>query len=54
MFLQEARKACKLIQARFEITEVDEWMEKVDSNKDGSLSYEEFKHSLDGKMAISD
>ena len=50
--LYEARRACKLIQARFEITEVDDWMEKVDSNKDGSLSYEEFKHSLDGKMAI--
>ena len=43
-----------MIQARFEITEVADWMDKVDSNKDGSLSYEEFKHSLDGKMAITD
>eukprot|EP00091_Calanus_sinicus_P009770 TRINITY_DN22709_c0_g1_i1.p1 TRINITY_DN22709_c0_g1~~TRINITY_DN22709_c0_g1_i1.p1 ORF type:complete len:185 (+),score=82.29 TRINITY_DN22709_c0_g1_i1:79-555(+) len=50
--LDEARQACKLIQARFKITKVDDWMDKVDTNKDGSLSYEEFKHSLDGKMAI--
>ena len=72
--LQEVRKACKLIQARFEITEVrgeilkirvikntqeinliiqvDDWMATVDTNKDGSLSYEEFKQSLEGKMSI--
>jgi Ca2+-binding EF-hand superfamily protein len=54
IFLQEARKACKLIRARFEITEVDDWMDKVDSNKDGSLSYEEFKKSLSRKMAITE
>jgi Ca2+-binding EF-hand superfamily protein len=29
-------------------------MDKVDANKDGSISYEEFKKSLSRKMAISE
>ena len=51
---QEARNACKLIQARFEITEVDDWMSTVDKDKDDSLSYQEFRQSLEGKMEISE
>ena len=71
--LEEARKACKLIQARFNIsevihdfhfkttttyhqftflTQVDDWMNQVDSNQDGKLSYDEFMKSLDGKISI--
>merc|ERR1712002_1253445 len=52
--LEEARKACKLIQARFNISEVDDWMSQVDSNQDGKLSYDEFKKSLDGKIAVNE
>lgn len=52
--VQEARKACKLIQARFDISEVDDWMSEVDSNQDGKLSFDEFKKSLDGKVSVTD
>merc|ERR1712062_911653 len=52
--LEEARKACKLIQARFNISEVDDWMAQVDTNNDGRLSYDEFKKSLDGKITVTE
>merc|ERR1711992_522983 len=52
--LEEARKACKLIQARFNISEVEDWMAQVDANNDGKLSYEEFKKSLDEKITVSE
>merc|ERR1712156_207648 len=52
--LEEARKACKLIQARFNISEVDDWMSQVDTNNDGRLSYDEFKKSLDGKITVTE
>ena len=32
--------------------QVDDWMASVDTNKDGCLSYKEFKKSLEGKMSI--
>ena len=40
---QETKKAAKLIKDRFGIDEVEEWLEKVDFDGDGVLSYEEFK-----------
>merc|ERR1711936_947886 len=52
--LEEARKACKLIQARFNISEVEDWMAQVDANNDGKLSYDEFKKSLDEKITVTE
>ena len=34
--------------------QVDDWMNQVDSNQDGKLSYDEFKKSLDGKITVSE
>ena len=34
--------------------QVDDWMSQVDSNQDGKLSYDEFKKSLDGKIAVNE
>ena len=36
------------------LTQVDDWMNQVDSNQDGKLSYDEFMKSLDGKISFSD
>ena len=36
------------------LTQVDDWMNQVDSNQDGKLSYDEFMKSLDGKISICD
>ena len=41
-----------LIQARFHIAEVDEWMNKVDLDNNGRLTYEEFKKSLGNQVNI--
>merc|ERR1712062_16916 len=47
---REAKKACKLIEDRFGVDEVEEWLEKTDYNRDGSVSWEEFKFSIAGNM----
>ena len=41
-----------LIQARFHIAEVDEWMNKVDLDNNGRFTYEEFKKSLGNQVNI--
>ena len=49
---KEAKKACKLIRDRFGIEEIEEWLNKVDVDHDGEVSYEEFKFSLAGNLMI--
>ena len=51
-FSQEAKKACKLIRDRFGIEDLEEWLNKVDVDHDGEVSYEEFKFSLAGNLMI--
>jgi len=43
---QEAVKAAELIKERFCIEEIDTWIAATDINKDGVVSYDEFKLSL--------
>merc|ERR1712096_421830 len=47
---REAKKACKLIRDRFGIEDLEEWLNKVDVDHDGEVSYEEFKFSLAGNL----
>merc|ERR1712193_376451 len=42
----EARMAAKLLEKRFGIKDVKEWMKEYDADNDGRLSYMEFKKSL--------
>ena len=44
----------KLNQINAKSPQVDDWMSQVDSNQDGKLSYDEFKKSLDGKIAVNE
>ena len=50
---QEARKAAKLIKDRFGVEEIEDWIEKVDYDNDGILTYEEFKYSFRGTLDIN-
>ena len=50
---QEARKAAKLIKDRFGFDEIEEWIEKVDYDNDGILTYEEFKYSFRGALNVN-
>ena len=50
---QEARKAAKLIKDRFGFDEIEEWIEKVDYDNDGILTYEEFKYSVRGALNVN-
>ena len=51
---QEARRAAKLIRDRFGFDEIEEWIDKVDYDNDGVLTYEEFKFSLAGNINMTD
>ncbi|XP_023329128.1 calmodulin [Eurytemora carolleeae] len=43
---KEGNMACKLLQKRFGIVNVSEWMKEVDGDSDGKLDYEEFAGSI--------
>jgi len=43
---REAHMACKLLNKRFGIDNVSDWMKEVDDNSDGKLSYKEFSHAV--------
>jgi len=51
---REAKKAAKLIRDRFGFDEIEDWIEKVDYDNDGILTYEEFKFSLAGNIDMKD
>ena len=51
---QEARRAAKLIRDRFGFDEIEDWIEKVDYDNDGVVTYEEFKYSLAGNVTMND
>merc|ERR1712083_496190 len=48
----EARMAAKLLEKRFGIKDVKEWLQSNDSDHDGRLSYMEFKKSLKSFLNI--
>merc|ERR1712087_421460 len=50
----EARMAAKLLEKRFGIKDVKQWLKTNDSDNDGRLSYLEFKKSLKKFLNIND
>merc|ERR1711936_1165076 len=50
----EARMAAKLLEKRFGIKDVKQWLKTHDSDNDGRLSYPEFKKSLKKFLNIND
>ena len=43
-----------MIRDRFGFDEIEEWIDKVDYDNDGVLTYEEFKFSLAGNINMND
>ena len=43
-----------MIRDRFGFDEIEDWIEKVDYDNDGVLTYEEFKYSLAGNVTMND
>merc|ERR1719220_704125 len=50
----EARMAAKLLEKRFGIKDVKEWLQSNDADNDGRLSFLEFKKSLKEFLNIND
>jgi len=50
----EARMAAKLLEKRFGIKDVKEWLKVNDADNDGRLSYMEFKKSLKNFLNINE
>lgn len=48
---KQAKKAGELIRERFGVEEIDEWLKATDLNKDGVISYDEFKTSLQNTIS---